>query len=327
MKFIVLKKRRIFQTITILVIALLSPLLMNMYRNHLYNSKTVMGGAYYQQFNENKLNKKNNENIDFEEYFRPSKLPILNDRDYKLFSVDYVEQPSEVVIPDSLLSTPEDTLINYFSILREAANPQRGKITGCGSIGYGEIPYPIAYNFLSSSYQDKVNYKQFLKSFENILHIDLIKLRQAPRDEKHPNSIRNFIEMETIEGSEKGTAHFAYYYGFIYLEKEENQYKITGMEFHGENYLCAPYHGWDYIAEAVVDIKYGDWCSLVKERYQTQQDGYIKKISFKGTDGNDYLIEFYLLTNGTDIEVTQYKKNKSGEWESIYIDTTNKKKN
>jgi hypothetical protein len=132
--------------------------------------------------------------------------------------------------------------------------------------------------------------------------------------------IRYFVEIETIEGSEKDMAYFAYYYGFMDILKEENDYKISNLEFYGENYLCAPYHGWSYNAESVVEIKYGGWCKLIKERYPAKQEGYVKNIYFKGTDGNDYLIEFYQLTNGTDLEIAQYLKDKAGSWKLIKLE-------
>ncbi|MDD3503433.1 MAG: hypothetical protein PHE63_05050 [Eubacteriales bacterium] len=260
--------------------------------------------------------------IDAEKYFRPSKVPVLNNRDFRsdFFNDYWGKETAEITLPDYLLKTPEDTVINYFSILRQAANPQMGKGAGCGTLGYARTPYPVAYKFLSSTYQEKLNYNQYLESFENILHINLIKLQRVPTDKKHPSSMRYFIEVETIEGSEKDVAYFAYYYGYVYILSEGNLYRISDLEFHGEDYLCAPYHGWSYMAEAVVDIKYGNWCSLVKERYPTQQDGFVKRIYFKGTDGNDYLIEFFQLTNDTDIEIAQYKKSTSGKWELIKLD-------
>ncbi|WP_264170004.1 hypothetical protein [Clostridium estertheticum] len=43
-------------------------------------------------------------------------------------------------------------------------------------------------------------------------------------------------------------------------------YKISDVQLFGEDFLCAPYHGWSHNAEYVVDIKYGDWCKPVKER-------------------------------------------------------------
>jgi len=281
-----------------------------------------MGGQLNRQLIESDGSRTAGDEIDVEKYFRPSKLPIINNRDFRsdFFNPFWGKESSKIALPDYLLKTPEDSIINYFSILRQAANPQKGKGGGCGTLGYQETPYPVAYNFLSSTYKEKLNYNQYLKTFENILHINLIKLKRIATDEKHPNRMRYFIEIETIEGSEKAAAYFAYYYGYLYILREGNQYKISDLQFYGENYLCAPYHGWWHEAESVVDVKYGGWCSLVKERYPTQQDGFVKKIYFKGTDGNDYQIKFFQLTNDTDIEIAQYKKSESGEWEIIKLD-------
>jgi hypothetical protein len=268
-----------------------------------------------------KVNQDIPEKIDNEKYFRPSKDPIINDRDYIIR--DYYEKKhSDILLPDTLFETPEDTIINYFSILREAANPQNDKHAGCGTLGSAKSPYPIAYNFLATAYQDKLKYDQYLNSFQNILHINLIKLKEIPSDTMQPNDLRYFFELETIEGSKQGSGLFSYYHGFMNIVKENNQYRIADQEMYAENYLCAPYHSWYYIAEAVVDIKFGEWCSLIQERYPTQQEGYVKKIFFKGTDGNDYYMEFFQLTNDNDIEIAQYKKNKDGEWELIFIDPT-----
>jgi hypothetical protein len=52
----------------------------------------------------------------------------------------------------------------------------------------------------------------------------------------------------------------------------------------------------------------------------TIQEGYIKNIDIKGTDGKDYRFQFVQLTNGVDIEVGQYVKDKSNNWKGIYID-------
>lgn len=164
-----------------------------------------------------------------------------------------------------MFKTPENSIINYFSLLREAANPQKGKSAGCGTLGQAKLPYPIAYNFLTTDYQEKLSYDQYLKTFENILHINLIKLKEVPIYNQNSNNLRYFVEIETIEGSEKDVAYFAYYYGFIDLIKEENKYLISNSEFYGENYLCAPYHGWSYDAETNVSIRYGNWCSLIRK--------------------------------------------------------------
>jgi hypothetical protein len=329
MKFVVLnlnKKKLLDGTFVFVIILSAVFVYWNLHQAHSTTDRLIMGGQFYKQeskqFDEIEVSKVSTEKREGEKYFRPSKLPILNDRKFKsdFFHEFYKKKTSEITLPNELLQTPEDTIINYFSILKHAANHQEGKSAGCGTLGYSRTPYPVAYNFLTSTYQEQLDYDSYLKSFENILHINLIKVKRVPGDEKHPNDMRYFVEIETIEGSEKDVAYFAYYYGYIYISKEESQYKISDIQFHGENYLCAPYHGWSYIAEAVVDIKYGDWCSLVKERYPTQQEGYVKNIYFKGTDGNDYLFVFFQLTNDTDIEIAQYKKTAEGKWELIRLD-------
>ncbi|MFC0474942.1 hypothetical protein ACFFHF_06590 [Robertmurraya beringensis] len=89
-----------------------------------------------------------------QKYFRPSCLKALNVRFggefYSLFS----EKPHDQIhLPPEWLRTPEDTLLNYFSILREAEN-LGGR--SCGTVGQARTPFPIAYNFLSREYQKKI---------------------------------------------------------------------------------------------------------------------------------------------------------------------------
>ena len=315
MKLTKSNKNKIFQFVIGLLTALLLILVVFIvYHKNRNSVKITMGGQFYTQFSDS-------EGKDIEKYFRPSKLPSINDRflDYKFFDAFYDKKPSEITLPSNLLKTPEDTIINYFSVLRQAANPLEGKGAGCGTLGNAQMPYPVAYNFLSSKYQDKLNYNEYLKSFENILHINLIKLKKAPELNNDLNKIKYFVEIETIEGTEDNISNFAYYYAFIEISKEGSLYKISDVQLFGEDFLCAPYHGWNHNAEDVVDIKYGNWCSLVKERYPTKQEGYVKNIYFKGTDGNDYKFMFFQLTNDTDIEIAQYKKDEKGNWNLIKI--------
>ncbi|WP_232696616.1 hypothetical protein [Brevibacillus daliensis] len=258
-----------------------------------------------------------------EKYFRPSCLPVLNNQPTKPpFSFDpyYGKTLSEIVIPSWLMAAPKDTIRNYFYILQEAANFTGEKSGGCGTVGMASLPYPIAYQFLTTSYQNRLPFQSYVQTFQDIGHINLIKLNKVPADQTQPDIARYFIEIETIEGSTKKLTYFAYYYGFIYIKKEGSLYKIDDIEIHGEDFLCAAYHGWHHNAEAVVDIEYGGWCKLVKRRYPTQQEGYIKYIYFLGTDGNDYCFIFFQLTNGTDILIAQYKKTRNSKWELIEID-------
>ena len=309
-------KRKILILTLISAAAVFCLYLLLQYQRNKETVTMVMGGRFYKQVTVDGSNIISDMKPDIEKYFRPSKLPALNDRfTWRFFDPYLGKKTSEISIPDKLVSTPEDTVINYFSILREAVNFQPGKEAGCGSIGYGDQPYPVTYNFLSSAYQNKLSFEQYKKTFQNIYHISLIKYRQVPLYDNTENIIRYFVELETIEGTEKGTAVFGYYYGYIDMIKEKGQYKITNQEFHGEDFLCAPYHGWYHDALANVQIRYGGWCSMIKEMYPVMQRDYVLNISFAGNDGKDYLIVFYKLTNDTDIEIAQYVKEKSGSWQ------------
>ncbi|MBW9153003.1 hypothetical protein [Clostridium estertheticum] len=311
-----LNKNNVFQIIIgLLTVLLLTLIIFIVYHQNREPIKITMGGRFYKQFSDS-------EGKDTDKYFRPSKLHSINDRfnDYRIFDKLYNKKPYEITLPSSLFKTPEDIIINYFSVLREAANPVEGKGAGCGTLGNAQIPYPVAYNFLSSKYRDKLNYTEYLKSFENILHINLIKLKKVPELNENLDEMKYFAEIETIKGTEDNISNFAYYYAFIEISKESNLYKISDVQLFGEDFLCAPYHGWRHNAEFVVDIKYGNWCKLVKERYPTKQEGYVKNIYFKGTDGNDYKFTFFQLTNDTDIEIAEYKKDEKGNWNLIKID-------
>ena len=255
-----------------------------------------------------------------ERFFRPSNMPILNTKRNILNIDDYGKNPSDINLNKELLKTPKDTLVNYFSVLREAANPLDNTKTGCGSLGDTRGPYPFAYNFLSKSYKYKVSYEEYLKSFENQLHINLIKLNEVAPDKNRPNDIKYFVEIEVIEGTDKSKGIFAYYYGYIYLEKDDDVYKIKDMMYIPENYLCAPYHGWSWDAKSFVEIEYGDWCSLVDGDVIIKEDGYERKAYFKDKSKNEYYVLFYELTNGVDIKIADYKKDKNGKWQVVYID-------
>lgn len=260
---------------------------------------------------------RNNTDIN-EQYFRPSSLPALNNRnlDFEALNKYSNEDYTKIILPDWLFVSPEDTIINYFSILREAENISTG---GCGTIGTAKSAYPIAYNFLTSKYQSNLDYKSYFNSFKDIGHINLIKLNNVTDTSMPKGTYKYFFEIETIEPSVNGNTSFAYYYGYIYLQNENGKYKISDIDLRGEDFLCAAYHGWRHNAESYVDIVYGDWCHLIKKRYPTDQKGYIKNIYVTGTDGHEYLFQFFQLTNGTDVEVHQFIKD-NNQWKPIKID-------
>ena len=106
--------------------------------------------------------------------------------------------------------------------------------------------------------------------------------------------IQFFYEIETIEGFKGERAeYFGYSYGFIHLVHEQGGYRISDVKQFKEDFLCAPYHLWQHDAEAVVDIKFGEWCKLVQQRYPMIKNGFVKHIYFHGTDGADYCIIFF----------------------------------
>jgi len=263
---------------------------------------------------------------DAEKYFRPSCLPIKNTliNNFQFFDPYYEKNYKEIKLPATLNRTPDQTILNYFSILREAANLTQNQLGGCGTVGMATLPYPIAYNFFTKDYQKRVSYNEYLQSFTGIGHLNLIKMNKLP-DEK--GIVPYFIELESIEGSSKGVTYFAYYYGYVQLKKVQNLYKIDQMKLYGEDFLCASYHLWQHDAEAVVGIMYGNWCKLIKKQLPTKQDGYVKTIDYIGTDGADYRFIFYQLTNDTDVLISQYKKDSEGNWESIRIDPSKCVKN
>ncbi|MCF6137698.1 hypothetical protein [Pseudalkalibacillus berkeleyi] len=256
-----------------------------------------------------------------QKFFRPSCNQALNVRfNYSFFDPYYKKEPTEIVLPQYLMATPDDAIINYFSVLREAAQFSGEKSGGCGTIGEATVPYPIAYNFHTKNYKKRIDFKTYYDSFQNIGHINLIKVRQTPSPPENTDQIRYFVELETIEGSDKGITYFGYYYGFILLKKENDRFMIFDFTLEGEDFLCAPYHGWNHDAEAIVGVKYGNWCKLVSKRYPMHQQGYLKQVCFDGTDGYRYLIVFIEITNGYDIEIAQYRINENGSWEPIFFD-------
>lgn len=284
----------------------------------------VMGAeCHKQQLNQHKskVEKETYQQIDPEKYFRPSRRSILNHRPfgYQFFDLYYEKTYDEIDLPPSLLDTPENTLLNYFSILREAENLTEQLIGGCGTVGEANIPFPVAHNFFTKDYKQKVSYSKYISSFEGIGHINLIKLYKLPYT-KNNQSIQFFVELETINGTATGVSAFEYHYGTVSIRKEEGVYKIDNITLIGEDFLCAAYHGWRQLGEDVVDIEYGNWCKLIKKRLPTKRDDYVKTIDIIGTDGNDYRFIFAQLTNDTNVLISQLIKSKQGTWEETKID-------
>ncbi|MEH7885678.1 hypothetical protein V7654_15365 [Bacillus sp. JJ1609] len=238
-----------------------------------------------------------------EKYFRPSKSPALNIR-------RFVQTSSPLQLQE-LIKSPYETVIHFFSVIREAENLLPGKIGGCGTVGMAKEPFPIAYQFLSKDFQTKLSYSDFLKLFEGIGHINLLKLIPIADNQL-------FYEIETIEGSDKQITYFGYYYGFIKTVKDLDGFKIEEITRTGEDFLCAAYHGWAHDAEANVNIRYGEWCHMIKQSYPMVEKDFMKYFRFLGNDGEYYMIVFVELTNGTDVEIGQFVW-KAGKWAKILL--------
>ena len=246
-----------------------------------------------------------------EKYFRPSKLDAINTVDFNTFILEnQSNDPEEITLPKALTDTPSDTIINFFSMLREANQGATMKV-GCGTVGLEALPYPFSYAFLSSTLKKQLPYTSFLKLFENINHINLIKMVYLPSMQTIETSYLFLIEFETIEGE-----CFCYYYGYLEVIFENDSYLINSLSFDKEDFFCAPYHGWQHNAELTVEIMYHNWCNLILKQYPTQQEDYIKRIVIDGSDGNQYMFVFCTLTNGTDIEIGQYKK-ETNDWVKV----------
>lgn len=235
--FLLFKKNKfIFISLFIIIIFSLLFVLSNSIPQNL---DIFMGSSLYITCNSQDLELEKKYDISLEKYFRPSSQEALNTR---FVDIPYEEtnnylKYAEKVSP--MLSSPENVVLNYYSVLREASNVIKGNGAGCGTIGVAKSSYPIAYNFFTKEYMKKNNYNNYVASFKNILHTSLIKMYPIYINE---NEVKYFIELETIEGTKDMSGAFKYYYGYIYVKKENDLFKISNIELYNEVYLCAPYH-------------------------------------------------------------------------------------
>ncbi|HHW45748.1 MAG TPA: hypothetical protein GXX17_02415 [Clostridiales bacterium] len=230
-------------------------------------------------------------------YQRPScQKPVENPYNYQFFSEDPLRLDT--------LQKPEDAILAYFGILREAAHME-GYTAGCGSIGDGDIPYPYAYELLSSELKRSLSLNQFKDSFSGIGHITLLKVYPAyPPD----GGSYYMFEIEVIKGSRdsereqdkaKATS-FAYYYGIVENVFENGGWKLQSINILGEDFLCAPYHGWFYDSQAVMEIVYKENLKIINEITKTERKDDFVYIYAKG-NGKDYRFDFVVLTNGHEV--------------------------
>lgn len=249
-----------------------------------------------------------------ETFFRPSKIIAINNNfpDINSFSQTF----KNGTIPPSLIDNPENTIINYFSVLQQASYLTESKNGGCGDVGYSKTPYPIAYKFLSENNKKSMSYNDYLTSYEGIGHINLLKT--IPIITTNTKEYKYFIELEILEGSNVGVTTFNYYTGELILTKANGLFYIDSLYLIPEDFFFAAYHGWAHNAEMYVEIVYGNWCGLIMKQYAPEQDDYKKKIIVDGVDNKKYLFEFAKLTNGTDILINSLVK-EGNDWIPVEI--------
>ncbi|PYG87303.1 hypothetical protein LY28_02208 [Ruminiclostridium sufflavum DSM 19573] len=292
-------------------------------------SKTCLSGGYLKQaaeitgteiFDESLsrqtisiINKKRSNRNEI--FFRPSRLSAINSNflDFESFSQTFADGN----IPASLMDTPVNTIINYFSVLQQASNLTEKKSGGSGDVGYSKVPYPIAYSFLSESNKKSMPYNEYLTSFEGIGHINLLNI--LPIITKTENEYKYFIELEILEGSSVGVTTFNYYTGELILTKTNELFYIDSLYLIPEDFFFAAYHGWIHNAEMYVEIVYGNWCGLVMKQYAPEQNDYKKKIIVDGVDKRKYMFEFAKLVNGTDLLINSLVK-EDGNWIPVEIE-------
>lgn len=276
----------------------------------------VMGGSLYFQ-NYDSLYDKNSQYIEpddtyIERFLRPSSEKAMDKK--------YVFDKGGERLPKSF-STAGELVRAYFDILSDASNLVDKK-GGCGSVGHGESPYPAAYELLSESLKQNLPYEKFLKSFEGIGHINLLKFVEAPMVKAEETICpKFFVEIETIEGSDTGgKTYFAYYYGYVTaIQEGEKGWKIYKIELNGEDFLCHAYHGWWHDAGTIVDMVYKQRCGVIDKIIGVEEDRYFRNVLAKGKDGKQYRFMFVRITNGADVELRQFVMD-NGKWKDIFID-------
>lgn len=287
-----------------------------------YDDRVIMGGNISEEDFEAFANAeeqyiKPDDNY-IERFLRPSNLEVM-DKEYS-FSNEGDKLPKSFDAPSGVIKA-------YFDVLSDASN-LGSKKGGCGSIGFEKAPYPSAYNLLSESLKKAMSYDRFLKSFEGVGHINLLKLTEAPAVKIGSNIYPRFlVEIEAIEGSDTpGKTSFAYYFGYVIAEQDKAAgWRITSIELMPEDFLCHAYHGWWHDAGTIVEVQYKNKYGIIEKILGVEESGYLRNVLAKDKDGKQYRFTFVRITNGADIELRQYVM-EGGKWKDIRIDTSQKTK-
>lgn len=277
--------------------------------------KSVMGGGLeidvYDELDDNKNGYIKPDDNYIERFLRPSSSKPMD----KKYPFDMNKEGKEL-LP---FQKPYEVIRAYFDTISDASNLGMKK-GGCGSIGFEKRPYAEAYKLMSGNFKKEMPYEKFLKSFEGIGHINLLKLADMPAV-KINNEVcpKYFVEIETIEGSEiAGKTSFSYYYGYVTTVQEEG-WKIDTIEIRPEDFLCHAYHGWWHDAGTLVDALYIKKYGVIEKVLGVEEDDPYRNVIAKGKAGKQYRFQFIRLTNGADIELRQYVF-ADGKWVDTKID-------
>jgi len=260
-------------------------------------------------------------NQDSERFQRPSKQPALK---LKYVYKENGNFENQSPTNQEIFEMPEDLIHAYYAILKNAENMDE-YCGGCGTIGYAKTPFPDAYNLLSKEAQQKMSIDQFIASFLGTGHTTLLKLIPVYTPPETPKSIKYYmVEIEIITGPKCSETdnnmaqptYFAYYYGIATSERTLSEgWKIKSVDYIPEDFLCAPYHNWQWDATKVVQVIFGEWYKLIDEIEKVEIEGPNIKIYAKGKD-NRYRFDALRLTNGVDIFLHEYVW-ENGKWKEV----------
>ncbi len=208
----------------------------------------------------------------------------------------------------------------YYDILQEASN-MNGFTGGCGSIGYSNFPYVFAYRLFTDEVKNHMSLDKYIDLHKGIGHINLLNVQAIENVGTNiVNEMNYMIEVEVITGKEKNKntenheniSYFGYYYGIFTVIFTKESWKISKISYKPEDFLCAPYHSWNYDGKLIVDIVYKNDLEIIQKIERIQYENSLVKIYGSGY-GSQYRFDFVRLTNGYDILINEFKM-ENEEW-------------
>lgn len=258
-----------------------------------------------------------------ERFRRPSKLPALENQ-YSF--QDFVKSPETPPLITAKFKTPEELILAFYGILREAANLE-GYSGGCGTVGDTCQPYPYAYELLTESARKSMPLQEFKNSFRGVGYLSLLRLLPAYAPAGTPAGRRYYmVEIEEIVGTPQGNSgasyrqgtQFAYYYGIVTAEQTPGKnFLIAKIDYIPEDFLCAPLHGWSYDALDILQIVYQESMKLIDRITGSEANGGLLTFYASG-QGQEYRFDFVRLANGYDILLHEYQK-EDGVWKEVNL--------